>query len=130
MKPPPYLALLQALAAERKPVPDTPDHLLAGDQLTAGPGATHGSVISDHSLLPPGMFLQSRGPRAGQRFRVKRGESGQAIRLYEGGDTALAGTPLHQVSSPQIGPQRSPDPSLQDAPVIAELIRRFAAGRQ
>jgi hypothetical protein len=33
-------------------------------------------------------FVQKTGPRAGQRFRVKRGASGLKSRIYQGGDVA------------------------------------------
>ena len=35
------------------------------------------------------VFTQTSGPRAGQKYRIKRGASGLNIKVYESGDTAL-----------------------------------------
>ena len=38
-------------------------------------------------------FIQKTGTRAGKAYNVKRGESGRLVRVYENGQTALAGSP-------------------------------------
>lgn len=34
-------------------------------------------------------FVQKNGPRAGQKYRIKRGASGLNVEIYQSGDTAL-----------------------------------------
>ena len=47
-------------------------------------------------------FVQKHGPRKGQKYVIKNGDSGKKIRVYENGDTALV---THQ---PSTNPYKSP----------------------
>lgn len=145
MRLPPHLTLLQQIARQRGQAqpPSNPsqptgvagatNHLLAptlDERLAAVPGTAHGSVLTDRSLLPRGRFLQNRGPRIGQYYRIVQGDSGRPIRVYETGDTALAtGSPQHRLGADQRQPTvlRQGEPALQDPAAILELLRRFGA---
>lgn len=49
-------------------------------------------------------FYQKTGPRAGQKFKLKRSPSGLLMRVYASGDTALTASARQQLAGPGQAP--------------------------
>jgi len=136
----PRLDLLRATGGVRRGQAAPPAN---PSQPTGAVGETGGALapnLERHLAQVPGtsfyQFVQRSGPRAGQHYGIKRGESGPNVRVYRPDpvsgtrDTALA--PRGTVGGQQRTPEalgQAMDPSFVQQATAADLLRRLLAGR-